>query len=153
MESGSLKKELLELFRYDPNTATTSAFNQQREKILPEALYFLFREFNEAFAKYRTYRGYRLLACDGTDLNIARNPTDLENYFQSNPGEKGFNQLHLNALYDLCSRRYIDALIQPGRKNNEYRAMAAMIDRCPATHKTIFIADRGYESYNIFAHA
>ena len=54
MESGSLKKELLELFRYDPDTATTSAFNQQRDKILPEALYFLFREFNEAFAQYRT---------------------------------------------------------------------------------------------------
>ena len=153
MESGCLKKELLKLFRYDPDTATTSAFNQQREKILPEALYFLFREFNEAFAQYRTYRGYRLLACDGTDLNIARNPTDLENYFQSNPSEKGFNQLHLNVLYDLCSRRYIDAVIQPGRKNNEYRAMADLIDRCASTHKTIFIADRGYESYNIFAHA
>lgn len=153
MESGSLKKELLELFRYNPDTATTSAFNQQREKILPEALEFLFREFNKAFAQYRTYRGYRLLACDGTDLNIARNPNDQETYFQSNPGEKGFNQLHLNALYDLCSRRYVDAVIQPGRKNNEFRAMVDMIDRCVSEHKTIFIADRGYESYNIFAHA
>ena len=152
MESGSLKRELLELFHYNPNTATASAFNQQREKILPEALEFLFREFNKAFAQYRTYRGYRLLACDGTDLNIARNPSDLENYFQSNPGEKGFNQLHLNSLYDLCNRRYIDAVIQPGRKNNEFRAMSDMIDRCVSGHKTICIADRGYESYNIFAH-
>jgi len=153
MESGSLKKELLELFHYNPDTATASAFNQQREKILPEALEFLFQEFSNAFAQYQTYRGYRLLACDGTDLNIARNPSDQENYFQSNPGEKGFNQLHLNALYDLCSRRYADAVIQPGRKNNECRALADMIDRCVSGNKTIFIADRGYESYNIFAHA
>ncbi|WP_176772783.1 transposase [Sporomusa acidovorans] len=153
MESGSLKKELLELFHYHPDTATASAFNQQRKKILPEALEFLFQEFNKAFAQFQTYHGYRLLACDGTDLNIARNPRDQENYFQSNPGEKGFNQLHLNALYDLCSRRYTDAVIQPGRKNNECRALADMIDRCDAGHKTIFIADRGYESYNIFAHA
>ncbi|WP_373657468.1 IS4 family transposase IS1675 [Sporomusa acidovorans DSM 3132] len=153
MESGSLKKELLELFHYNPDTATASAFNQQREKILPEALEFLFLEFSKAFAEYQTYRGYRLLACDGTDLNIARNPSDQENYFQSNHGEKGFNQLHLNALYDLCSRRYVDAVIQPGIKNNECRALADMIDRCDAGHKTIFIADRGYESYNIFAHA
>lgn len=153
MESGSLKKELLELFHYNADTATASAFNQQREKILPEALEFLFREFSNAFAQYQTYRGYRLLACDGTALNIARNPQDRENYFQSNPGEKGFNQLHLNALYDLCSRRYTDAVIQPGRKNNECRALADMIDRCDVEHKTIFIADRGYESYNIFAHA
>lgn len=42
MESGSLKKELLEIFYYNPDTATASAFNQQREKILPEALAFLF---------------------------------------------------------------------------------------------------------------
>jgi len=153
MESGSLKKELLELFHYNPDTATASAFNQQRKKILPEALEFLFQEFNKAFAQYQTYRGYCLLACDGSDLNIARNPSDQENYFQSNPGEKGFNQLHLNALYDLCNRRYTDAVIQPGRKNNECRALADMIDRCDAGHKTIFIADRGYESYNIFAHA
>lgn len=153
MESGSLKKELLELFHYNPDTATASAFNQQREKILPEALKFLFWEFNKSFAQYQTYRGYRLLACDGTDLNITRNPSDQKNYFQSNPGEKGFNQIHLNALFDLCSRRYVDATIQPGRKNNEFRAMADMIDQCVSGHKTIFIADRGYESYNIFAHA
>lgn len=152
MQSGSLKKELLELFHYHPDTATASAFNQQREKILPEALEFLFQEFHKAFAQYQTYHGYQLLACDGTDLNIARNPNDLENYFQSVPGEKGFNQLHLNALYDLGSRRYVDAVIQPGRKNNECRAMTDMIDRCVCEHKTIFIADRGYESYNIFAH-
>lgn len=152
MESGSLKKELLELFQYHPDTATASAFTQQRKKILPEAFEFLFRKFNNSFAQYQTYRGYRLLTCDGTDLNIARNPRDQENYFQSNLGEKGFNQLHLNALYDLGSRRYVDAIIQSGRKNNECRAMADMIDRCDSGHKTIFIADRGYESYNIFAH-
>ena len=153
MESGSLKKELLALFHYHPDTATASAFNQQREKILPEALEFLFREFNNAFPDYQTYRGYRLLACDGSGLNIALNPNDLENYFQSKPGDKGFNQLHLNALYDLGSRRYVDAVIQPGRKSNECRAMADMIDRCVSGNKTIFIADRNYESYNIFAHA
>ncbi len=153
MESGSLKKELLELFHYNLDTATASAFNQQREKILPEALEFLFREFSKAFAQYQTYRGYRLLACDGTALNIARNSTDQETYFQSIPGDKGFNQLHLNSLYDLCSRRYVDAIIQPERKKNECRAMTDMIDRCVSEHKTIFIADRGYEAYNTFAHA
>jgi hypothetical protein len=153
MESGSLKKELLELFHYNLDTATASAFNQQREKILPEALEFLFREFSNAFPNFQTYRGYRLLACDGTDLNIARNPSDHENYFQTSPDKKGFNQLHLNALYDLCSRRYVDAIIQPGRKNNECSAMTDMIDRYASEHKTIFIADRGYEAYNIFAHA
>ena len=77
---------------------------------------------------------------------------DCENYFHSKLGEKGFNLLHLNALYDLCSKRYLDALIQPGRKENKFCAFCQMTDRFSYPGKTIFIADRGYESYNVFAH-
>ena len=36
-------------------------------------------------------------------------------YFQSIPNTKGFNQLHLNAMYDLCNKLYVDVCIQPGR--------------------------------------
>lgn len=152
MECGSLRNELLKSFDYSVDTATVSAFSQQRRKILPEALHFLFHEFNASFPEEKTYRGYRLLACDGSDLNIARNPNDKDNYLQSSTNSKGFNQLHLSALYDLCNRRYIDAVIESGRYNNECKAMCDMIDRYQGTENSIFIADRGYESYNIFAH-
>ena len=92
------------------------------------------------------------MACDGSDLNIVRNPEDTDTYFQSSPTDKGFNQLHLNALYDLCEKWYTDAVIQPARKENESLAMVQMIDRYHGQKETIFIADRGYETYNIFAH-
>lgn len=153
MESGSLKKELLEYFDFDSETPSASAFNQQRNKLIPETFEFLFHEFNSKFSEEKKYRGYRLLACDGSSLNIARNPEDADSYFQYSLTDKGFNQLHLNAMYDLCNRRYTDAVIQPGRKENESFAMTQMIDRCKGEAKTIFIADRGYETYNIFAHA
>lgn len=153
MESGSLKKELLESFDFNPETPSASAFNQQRNKLIPETFEFLFHEFNSKFPEEKKYHGYRLFACDGSDLNIARNPEDTDSYFQSLPTDKGYNQLHLNAMYDLCNRRYIDAVIQPGRKENESLAMTQMIDRYKGEAKTIFIADRGYETYNIFAHA
>lgn len=93
-----------------------------------------------------------MLACDGSDLNIPRNPKDADTYFQSLPTDKGFNQIHLNALYDLREKRYTDVVIQPARKKNESLAMTQMIDRCCGQKNTIFIADRGYETYNIFAH-
>ena len=38
------------------------------------------------------------------------------------------------------------------RLENESLAMTQMIDRYNGEKKTIFIADRGYETYNIFAH-
>ena len=42
MGGNSLKLELMKYFSYDAETATCSAFVQQRDKILPEALEFLF---------------------------------------------------------------------------------------------------------------
>lgn len=152
MEGGSLSKEILEYFQYDTDAASVSAFNQQRKKLMPEALEFLFHEFNSTFSGEKKYQGYTLLACDGSDINIARNPDDKDTYFQSTPDDKGFNQLHLNALYDVLERRYTDVLIQPARKENEYCAMTDMIDRSKIKGKVIVMADRGYESYNIFAH-
>ena len=152
LESGSLKKELLEFFHFSMDTPSTSAFSQQRNKLLPETLQFLFYEFNARFSFKKTYKGYRLLACDGSDLNIPYNPNDADTYFQTQPTDKGFNQMHLNALFDLREKRYVDLAIQPARKENESLAMTQMIDRYQGDKKTIFIADRGYETYNIFAH-
>jgi hypothetical protein len=152
MGGNSIYKELLESQGYDVNTATTSAFVQQRNKILPSAVEFLFHEFTQSHTDIKHYRGYRLLAVDGSDFHIATDPTDTNTYFQSQPDTKGFNLLHLNAAYDLCNRLYVDAIVQPRRLCNEGRALAAMVDRSPIKGKTIVTADRGYESYNNFAY-
>ncbi|MBU5444788.1 IS4 family transposase [Paenibacillus sp. MSJ-34] len=148
----SIYKELLESQGYDVNTATTSAFVQQRNKILPSAVEFLFHEFTQSYTDIKDYRGYRLLAIDGSDLHIATESADTDTYFQSQPNTKGYNLLHLNAAYDLCNRIYVDAIVQPRRLWNEGRALADMVDRSSITGKTIVISDRGYESYNNFAH-
>lgn len=152
MQGKSLKDELLEYFDFDNSTPSNSAFNQRRAQILPEAFEFLFQELTNSFKNNATYKGLRLIACDGSDLCIAHNPKDETTYFQSLPDSKGFNQLHLNAFYDLCNRRYIDAIIQPARFENENSAMCELIDRYKG-QTAIFVADRGYENYNIFAHA
>lgn len=152
MEGKSLKDELLEYFFYDNSTPSNSSFNQRRNQILPEAFEFLFQEFTNSFkSKNAVYKGYRLIACDGSDLCIAHNPNDATTYYQTLPGSRGYNMLHLNAFYDLCNRTYIDAIIQPAVLQNEKRAMCDLIDRYQGK-PAIFIADRGYESYNTFAH-
>ncbi len=152
MGGNTLYKELLESHGYDVNTATTSAFVQQRNKILPSAVEFLFHEFTQTYTNIKDYRGYRLLAIDGSDLQIATDPADADNYFQCHPNAKGVSFLHFNAAYDICNRLYVDAIVQSRRMGNEGRALAAMVERSPIKDKTIVIADRGYESYNNFAH-
>ena len=93
-----------------------------------------------------------MLACDGSDLNIPTNPDDTETYYPNVNDRAGYNLLHLNALYDLCNRLYVDTVIQPSKKENEKRALTDMVDRSIIEGNTIVIADRNYESYNIFAH-
>lgn len=152
MGGNSLYKELLDSLGYDVDTATSSAFIQQRSKILPCALAFLLNEFTGSYTEHKRYRGYRLLANDGSALHIATNPNDTDTYFQNNPGEKGFNLLHLNAMYDLCNRVYVDLLIQSGRQQNEHKALVDMVGRSHIEGPVIIIGDRLYESYNNFAH-
>lgn len=152
MGGNSLKLELLNYFSYDIETATCSAFVQQREKILPEAFEFLFHRFTSSAVTPSYYDGYRLLAVDGSDLCISHNPKDEENYFRTNENVKGYNLIHLNAMYDLIGRIYVDSIVQPGRKENEFQALIDMVDRSDIKEQTIVIADRGYESYNVLEH-
>ena len=55
-------------------------------------------------------------------------------------------------MYDLRVRIYTDIIIQPARRENEHAAFCEMVDRYDGPDKTIFIVDRGYESYNNLAH-
>lgn len=152
MDGNNIYKELLEYFKYDVDTASSSAFVQQRSKILPSALEFLFKNFTSSYENHKTFKGYRLLAVDGSKLNIAHNPEDTNTYVKSLADAKGYNLLHLNALYDLCNKLYVDACIQPIRNKNETGALVDMVDNSTISEDAILIADRGYESYNVFAH-
>ena len=151
MEGGSLNSELHKYFNYDLNQITRSGFIKQRNKLKPDTMEHLFHKFHEQILCNKKYQGYQLLACDGSDLNIFRDPLNPHTYFAGKEGTFGFNQLHLNALYDLQSRRYVDALIQEPYEENESSAMIEMIKKLTANQKTIIMADRGYETYNIFA--
>jgi hypothetical protein len=152
MGGGSLQSELMGFSGYTSDTATASAFIQQREKLLPFALEYILHNFTLSFLGEKRYKGNRLLAVDGSDFLIPTNPKETDNYFVSNPGGKGYSILHLNALYDLCNNVYVDALIQNRRGANERKALNSLVSRSHIRGPVILIADRGYESYNTLAH-
>lgn len=152
MGGGSINAELLEHSGYALDTATSSAFIQQRDKILPFALEYILQQFIVSFPAMRRYKGYRLLAADGSAVLMPTNAKDTNNFVQNRPIEKGYNVFHLNAMYDLCNRVYSDALLQNRCDMDENAALAAMVDRSHISGDVIVIADRGYESYNNLAH-
>lgn len=75
-----------------------------------------------------------------------------ETFWERNQYGSIVNKLHLNAFYDVLNRIYTDVLVQTAADYNEFRACATMIDRSKLEN-VILVADRGYENYNIFAHA
>ena len=149
--AGTLNHEIMDFFGLEPSVATSSAFIQQRAKILPEAFEYLFRSFNEKTDENKRYCGYRLLAVDGSDLQIAANPNDPDSFFPGMDGQKPYNLLHINAMYDLLQSTYSDALVQKRRNSDEHGALTQMVDRSPIDNG-LLLADRGYESYNNLAH-
>ena len=86
MGGHSLRDEMLDCLDFKELPASVSALVQQRSKLLPDALEFLFREFTNRCHKLRLYKGYRLLAVDGSDLQFTANPNDQLSYF---PGVNG----------------------------------------------------------------
>ena len=80
-----------------------------------------------------------------SDLQIAANPKDPDSYYPGVNGQRAYNLLHINAMYDLHQHIYVDALVQKSRKADESAALTAMVDRS-AIESALLLADRGYES-------
>ena len=151
MEGGSLTGELLRYFGCNHNTASSSAFIQQRQKINKFAFPSLFDLFVRKTDKDRLYKGYRLFAADGSDIQTPTNADEKDSFFPGASTQKFYNLLHLDALYDLLGHTYVDAEVSGKRNLNENGVLCKMVDRSSVT-KALIIADRGYESYNLFAH-
>lgn len=151
MEGGSLQKELYHFTQVSHVGLTPSAFVQQRSKILSLAFETIFKHFNELCIDREKYKGYKILAVDGSDINHFRNP-DSDSFITFPGFEHGYNQTHLNAIYDVLNKTYVDVLLQPRPKANEQRAFIEMLKRNSFKGKSIITSDRGYESYNVIAH-
>lgn len=132
---------------------TASAVSQRRAQIEPSIFRAVFERFNFdcTDADNVLFRGFRLLAVDGTAVNLPRNPASAS--FVCNDGiPNGVNQLHLTPLYDLLNRTFTDAVIQPEPRKDEIGALTMLLERNTFSQQTLIIADRGFESYYTIAH-
>jgi len=139
---------MLELFNYRRSSPTASAFVQARHKILPSAFSHVFNRFTDSLLRPNKYKGNSLFAVDGTSLLTFTNPHDNESHLIAH--KTGHNRLVLSTMYDLLNNYYTDAVIQPIMHLDERGALINMLPNIP--RKSIIVLDRGYESYNVFAH-
>ena len=152
MSENSIGKVLMGRFQNNEQTPSASAFVQQRQKLLPSALETLFHRFTDSLCPEKTFRGYHLLAGDGSSLKSAAYPEDPASYRPGTPRQHGWNLWHMNALYDLENGIYTDLVVQKEHEKNECKALCQMVDRSIVPGKVILLADRNYESCNNLAH-
>lgn len=157
LEGECLREEIYRFCGRTTDAPTKAAFYKQRQKLRKDAIANLLFAFNSKL-KSNLYNGkYQLIAIDGSTLDIFRNPDDTDSYFPPNKKTSiGFNQVHLNAAYSILDDRFTDIVVQPGRKRNEYKAFCQLVDNASNASKNnnpiIYICDRGYASYNDYAH-
>ena len=126
-----LTTTLLRHFGCTSDVASSSAFIQQRGKINSDAFPSLFDLFVKKTDRNQLYKGFRLIAADGSDIHIPTNPDDLDSYFPDSDKRSAYSMLHLDAMYDLLQHTYTDALILGKRKANERSSLYKMIERSP----------------------
>ena len=150
MESKSITNEMIDIFHDVSSLPSASAFVQQRQKIKPEFFRDIFKGFTNKLQNH-SHSDLTILAVDGSDIQIPTNSEDKKSYYPSVNGQKPYNLLHLNALYNLENHLYTDVVLQGKHDANEHSALQEMVDRSPIP-KALVIADRGYESYHSMAH-
>lgn len=123
-----------------------AAFCKARQKIHPDAFKALFTLTVEQFYKevpYKRYRGYRLLAIDGTDLNLPNTPELLELY----GSESFFNgpqvQSQCSCLYDVLNHVILDGIMDV---HNASERTLALTQLEKLGKGDLLLLDRGYPS-------
>lgn len=149
----TLKNELRNFCKDTKISVSSSAMVQSRAKLKENLFYFLLDSLNQKYPYKKTFKGYKLIAVDGSKINIPYNPDDVSTFHNGkrktdNTQGKGYNQVHLSAAYDVLNSRFIDAMIKGIRQYDERIQMMQLVSR-NENDKTIWIADRGYEGANL----
>lgn len=112
MGPSSIKEEMYDYFGLDINTISSPGFVESRAKIKDEAFKYLLNYMNKAYPCDKTYKGYRLLAVDGSELTIPLDLLDNETIKYNGTNNKNTGICVINALYDILNNRYLDFVYQ-----------------------------------------
>lgn len=153
----SLQKEL-EIFseKTKKEKVSRQAFSKARENIKPEAIKELAEGVSkniENDARIKTYKGYRLLAVDGTILDLPNNEKLMKKFGYST---NGTDVKHASALgmvvYDVLNDIALCGELFSYYDSEKKRILefSDIIKGRESTKKPLFILDRGYPSFALF---
>jgi hypothetical protein len=152
------QKHLSNLLDEDLETISKSAYSQARDKLNYKAFEELANDASNMFYKdnkYKIFKGFRLLAIDGSMVTLPNNE-DIKKKFcttnvinQYKDKSKTILQVRVSVLYDVLNNITLDAVIENSNirevviaKNNHFKQLK---------EEDLLLADRGYPSYEFFS--
>ena len=84
------------------------AILKSRSKIKMSAFEQLFHKFNDTLENPKEYRGYRVLAVDGSDFSSLYNANSEYATISNQYG--GANRMHVNFDYDILNKNFLEML-------------------------------------------
>lgn len=149
----SLQKELVHFFELikSPVHITKSAFCQSRMQLKPEA----FLDLNDTLVSgfydeydYQTWYGHRLLAIDGSTLNLPYSEEIIEHFGrQKNQTEIAFAMARISTCYDVLNEIMVEPIIAP-YETSEYAMAVRHLEKLRKGDIVVF--DRGYGAIWLF---
>lgn len=133
---------------------TKSAFFQARKQLSHTAFIELNHQIIDGVYKsdldYKTWKGFRLCAIDGTSIRLPNEP-DITDHFGSQKGRSNQADCPIgmaSIFYDVLNHMVIDASVNPNNTSE---------NKCVADHlkytgkKDLMIYDRGYNAFWLYA--
>ena len=131
------------------DTYSKQAFSKGRQRILPEAFLELHKKSVEFFyneADYETYFGHRVLAVDGSKINLPYN-RELLDIYGSQKSTNGLIQSLVSCLTDVMNNVIIDGIMAPFDSSERELAKQNITNSVNMlTDNDIILFDRGYPS-------
>lgn len=150
MGAKDTRSEINDIVPLDVRAYTDAAVGTTENKLRADGMEFLFHDFTNKLSYSITLKDDELCDVDGMDLNIYLNPDDKDTYVAQKE-KSGYNQLHINVIFDPLTNVALDIEIDTKHKKNEANAFLKMFNSW-SDHdqkKRIFICDRGYISYSL----
>jgi len=158
---GSLAKELQRFFQavgggaLQPAPVTAAAVCTARKKIQPSAFCALHRVVGDFFYQHlpwRTWKGFRVVAIDGSTLSLPKTE-EIQQHFGTwgNPPHGGPGVIaRLSLLHDVLNHLPLDGVLAPKGVGERELALAHGEHVRPGD---LWVQDRGYASYWGFQYA
>ena len=127
-----------------------AAILKSRNKIKVSAFEQLLRKFNATLENLKKYKGYRVIAVDGSDFSSLYSASSQYATISNQYG--GANRMHINFAYDILNKNFLDCVIEAKNKADERKGAVKMLTGLAQSEKILAIMDRGYDGLKVFEH-